>query len=57
MICPDVENSYFEARSRGGLVTPSQDLVRVLDVVENFVQGFIMVQKKTLKFAEKKQFA
>jgi hypothetical protein len=26
MICPDVENSYIESRSRSGLVTPSQDL-------------------------------
>ena len=35
MICPDFENAYIEARSRGGLVTPCKDLVLVLEVVEN----------------------
>jgi hypothetical protein len=51
MICPDVENSYVESRSRGGLVTPSQDLVRVLEVVENLFREFI--QKQTSVVWEK----
>jgi hypothetical protein len=44
MICPDVENSYVASRSRGGLVTPSQDIVRVLEVVENLFREFIQKQ-------------
>ena len=49
MICPDVENSYIESRSRGGLVTPSQDLVRVLEVVENLFREFIQKQTSVVK--------
>ena len=41
MICPDTENTYIEARSRGGLVTPSKDLVQLLEVVENIFREFV----------------
>jgi hypothetical protein len=49
MICPDVENFYIESRSRGGLVTPSQDIVRVLEVVENLFREFIQKQTSVVK--------
>ena len=34
MINSGLENAYIEARSRGGLVTPCEDLVKLLEVVE-----------------------
>ena len=49
MICPDVENAYIEARSRGVLVTPCKDLVLVLEVVENVFQQFIQKQTSVVK--------
>ena len=49
MICPDVENAYIEARSRGGLVTPSKDLVQVLEVVEKMIRDFIQKQTSVVK--------
>ena len=49
MICPDVENAYIEARSRGGLVTPCKDLVLVLEVVENVFRQFIQKQTSVVK--------
>ncbi len=33
MISPGLENEYIEACSRGGLVTPSDDLVKLLEFV------------------------
>jgi hypothetical protein len=44
-----VENFYIESRSRGGLVTPSQDLVRLLEVVENLFREFIQKQTSVVK--------
>ena len=44
MICPDVENAYIEARSRGGLMTQFKDLVQVLVVVKNMFREFIQKQ-------------
>ena len=49
MICPDVENAYIEARSRGGLMTQSKDLVQVLVVVENMFREFIQKQTNVVK--------
>ena len=49
MICPDVENAYIEARSRGGLVTPSKHLVQVLEVVENMFRQFIQQQTSIVR--------
>ena len=49
MISPDVENAYIEACSRGGLVTPSKDLVQVLAVVENMFWEFIQKQTSVVK--------
>ena len=49
MICPDVENAYIEARSRGGLVPPSKHLVQVLEVVENNFRQFIQQQTSVVR--------
>lgn len=49
MICPDTENTYIEARSRGGLVTPSKDLVQLLEVVENIFREFVQKQTGVVK--------
>ena len=48
MICPDTENTYIEACSRG-LVTPSKDLVQLLEVVENIFREFIQKQTGVVK--------
>ena len=34
MKCPGIENTYIDARSRGGLVTPCKDLVEIVEIVE-----------------------
>ena len=34
MMCPSSENTYIESRSRGGLVTPCNDLAQILEVFE-----------------------
>ena len=34
MMCPSSENTYIESCSRGGLVTPCNDLAQILEVVE-----------------------
>jgi hypothetical protein len=51
MICPDVEISYIEARSRGVLVTPSQNVVRRLLRIysENLFREFIQKQTSVVK--------
>ena len=49
MICPGLENEYIEARSRGGLVTPCKDLVRILEVVEHIFRQFIEKQSNVVK--------
>ena len=41
MINSGLENAYIEARSRGGLVTPCEDLVKLLEVVEILFRQFI----------------
>ena len=40
MINSGLENAYIEARSRGGLVTPCEDLVKLLEVVEILFRQF-----------------
>jgi uncharacterized C2H2 Zn-finger protein len=49
MISPGLENKYIEARSRGGLVTPCDDLVKLLEVVENRFRQFIGKQPSVVK--------
>ena len=49
MICPGLENEYIEAHSRGGLVTPCKDLVRILEVVEHIFRQFIEKQSNVVK--------
>jgi hypothetical protein len=49
MISPGLENEYIEARSRGGLVTPSDDLVKLLELVENLFRQFIRKQPTDVK--------
>ena len=34
MKCSGIENTYIDARSRGGLVTPCKDLVEIVEIVE-----------------------
>ena len=34
MKCPGIENTYIDAHSRGGLVTPCKDLVEIVEIVE-----------------------
>ena len=43
------ENRYIEARSRGGLVTPCEDLVKLLEVVEILFRQFIEKQPTVVK--------
>ena len=49
MICHDTENTYIEARSRGGLVTPSKDLLQLIEVVENIFREFFQKQTDVVK--------
>ena len=41
MIHSGLENAYIEARSRGGLVTPCEDLVKLLEVAEILFRQFM----------------
>ncbi len=49
LISPGLENKYIEACSRGGLVTPCDDLVKLLEVVENRFTQFIGKQPSVVK--------
>jgi hypothetical protein len=49
MISSGLENAYIEARSRGGLVTPCDDLVKLLEVVEISFRQFIGKQSTVVK--------
>ncbi len=44
-----LENEYIEACSQGGLVTPCDDLVKLLEVVENRFRQFIGKQSSVVK--------
>ena len=49
MISSGLENAYIKARSRGGLVTPCDDLVKLLEVVEISFRQFIGKQPTVVK--------
>ena len=49
MMCPSSENTYIETRSRGGLVTPCNDLVHILEVGESVFRQFIAKQSGVVK--------
>jgi uncharacterized C2H2 Zn-finger protein len=46
MKCPGIENTYIDARSRGGLVTPCKDLVEIVEVI---FRHFVTKQKDLLQ--------
>ena len=48
MKCPGIENTYINARSRGGLVTPCKDLVEIVELVEVIFRQFVTNQKDLL---------
>ena len=48
MKCPGIENTYINARSRGGLVTPCKDLVEIVELVEVVFRQFVTNQKDLL---------
>ena len=48
MKCPGIENTYINARSRGGLVTPCKDLVEIVEIVEVIFRQFVSNQKDLL---------
>ena len=48
MKCPGIENTYVNARSRGGLVTPCKDLVEIVELVEVIFRQFVTNQKDLL---------
>lgn len=49
MISTGSENAYIEARSRGGLVTPCDHLVKLLEVVEIVFRQFVEKQSTVVK--------
>ena len=49
MMCPSSENTYIESRSRGGLVTPCNDLVQILEVVEIVFRQFTANEASVVK--------
>ena len=49
MICPSSENTYIKSRSRGGLVTPCNDLVKILEVAEILFGHFTAKQSSVVK--------
>ena len=49
MMCPSSENAYIDARSRGGLVTPCNDLVQLLEVAEIVFRQFTAKQSSVVK--------
>lgn len=49
MMCPSSENTYIETRSRGGLVTPCNDLVQILEVAEIVFRQFTAKQSIVVK--------
>jgi hypothetical protein len=49
MKCPSIENTYIDARSRGGLVTPCKDLVEIVEIVEVIFRHFVTKQKDLLQ--------
>ena len=49
MICPSSENTFIESRSRGGLVTPCNDLVKILEVAEILFRQFTAKQSSVVK--------
>ena len=49
MMCPSSENTYIESRSRGGLVTPCNDLVQILEVVEIVFRQFTANESSVVK--------
>ncbi len=49
MMCPSSENTYIETRSRGGPVTPCNDLVHILEVGESVFRQFIAKQSGVVK--------
>ncbi len=49
MMCPSSENTYIETRSRGGLVTPCNDLVHILEVGEGVFRQLIAKQSGVVK--------
>ena len=49
MKCPGIENTYIDARSRGGLVTPCKDLVEIVEIVEVIFRQFVTNQKDLLQ--------
>ena len=48
MKCPGIENTYINARSRGGLKTPCKDLVEIVELVEVIFRQFVTNQKDLL---------
>ena len=48
MKCPGIENTYINAHSRGGLVTPCKDLVEIVEIVEVIFRQFVTNQKDLL---------
>ena len=49
MMCPSSENTYIKTRSRGGLVTPCNDLVKILEVAEIIFHQFTTKQSSVVK--------
>ena len=49
MKSPGIENTYIDARSRGGLVTPCKDLVEIVEIVKLVFRQFVNSQKHLLK--------
>ena len=49
MKCPGIENTYIDARSRGGLVTPCKDFVEIVEIVELVFRQFVNSQKDLLE--------
>ena len=49
MTTSGIENPYIEARSRGGLITPCNDLVLILEVVEVLFRKFVSSQSAVVK--------
>ena len=49
MVCPSSENTYIKTRSRGGLVTPCNDLVKILEVAEIIFCQFTTKQSSVVK--------
>ena len=49
MMCPSSENAYIKTRSRGGLVTPCNALVKILEVAEIIFRQFTAKQSSVVK--------